>query len=135
MDDRINEVYHGKLMCEETQDILRKRVHWMCSQTTGKRILDIGCSQGTVSILLAREGKEVVGVDIDPESIDYAKSELQEESPSLRGRVSFICSDIFALSADIGEFDNVIIGQVIEHHIQPHLVLEKSISLLDFDDA
>lgn len=73
MNDRLNEVYYGKLMNKETQDILRERVNWMCGQVQGTRVLDVGCSQGIVSILLARQGKEVVGVDIDPESIDYTK--------------------------------------------------------------
>lgn len=43
--DRVNERYYGEINSEESHEATRTRIHWMCREATGKRILDIGCSQ------------------------------------------------------------------------------------------
>lgn len=41
------------------------------------RILDIGCATGHLANALARQGNEVVGIDLDPEMVRRAKSRFQ----------------------------------------------------------
>jgi glycosyltransferase involved in cell wall biosynthesis/SAM-dependent methyltransferase len=40
----------------------------------GKRVLDLGCREGHGSYLLARAGESVVGIDVDENSVQYARS-------------------------------------------------------------
>src|SRR5207342_664659 len=37
-------------------------------------VLDVGCAQGTLALLLAERGHHVTAVDIRPQFLDYAKS-------------------------------------------------------------
>jgi len=46
----------------------------------GTRILDAGCGTGRVGGRLAQSGHTVVGVDVDPALIDYAKSDFPEST-------------------------------------------------------
>ena len=41
----------------------------------GKRICDLGCGQGEVARALARRGAAVVGVDVSPRMLEYARKQ------------------------------------------------------------
>jgi len=82
--DRISERYKGETSSEKGQSMARQRINWMCRQVEGKNVIDIGCSQGIVSILLARQGFEVVGVDIDDKAIEYANADRANEPPEVQ---------------------------------------------------
>lgn len=47
----------------------------MISQPT-QRILEIGCGNGYLSLELAREGHEVIGIDISPDIIEVAERSI-----------------------------------------------------------
>jgi len=111
--DRINQAYNGELG-DETGRKARDRINWMCSQAQGDSVLDIGCSQGITTLLLAREGFKAVGIDISEDAIDYARGEQEKELPSVRERIEFLCTDLAGLDA-AREFDTVILGEVLEH--------------------
>ena len=91
--DKISESYEGTYGAKELTERSRERVHWICSQAKGERILDVGCSQGIVSIILAREGKYVKGLDLCQESIDFANESLEKEDEHTRLHAEFICAD------------------------------------------
>ena len=74
----------------------QRRIHWMCGQVRGRRVLDIGCSQGILGILLAREGHEVTGIDLDAKVIAEARAYLASEPPEVRDRVRLIHGDVAA---------------------------------------
>lgn len=77
-----------------------------------RTILDIGCAQGTLALILAEHGYHVTAVDIRPEFLEYARSRYE------CGDIEFLCAD--ALQMDLGRrFDMVFANQVIEHLIQP----------------
>lgn len=70
------------------------------------RILDVGCATGNISFPLARLGYNIVGIDLNTELIDYAKSKNtfknarfevgDAENLSLEGIFDvIICSEIF----------------------------------------
>lgn len=128
--DQLNEVYYGRKYSPETQQALRDRIHWMCKQARGPMILDVGCSQGIASILLAREGAHVLGVDVDPEAIEYAEAEKKKEPPEVQKRLTFLCMDAADLKS-VGPFSTVLMGQVLEHLINPHRLLTKVWELLE----
>ncbi|MCE5986558.1 methyltransferase domain-containing protein [Pseudomonas sp. LM20] len=127
--DRVMEAYYGKLgdqFMRETQS----RIHWICAQVKGRRILDVGCSQGIVPLLLAREGCLVTGVDTSPQAIEEAKGYLSAEPVHIQQNVTYINSDFLALDTLEVEPDTVVISEVLEHLVRPELFIEKAYDLL-----
>lgn len=126
--DRISEAYFGE-MGEEFAVKTRKRISWICNKVDGNKVLDIGCSQGITSFLLAKEGKEVIGIDVVEQSIEYAKSLLKiDELPKLN--LKFICNDF--IQEEFHEtFNTIILTEVLEHLENPITFIEKAYSLMD----
>lgn len=65
-----------------------------------EKILDLGCGFGRHSLLLAKRGFAVTGVDITPEYIEYAARQAQKDALNAH----FICADIRELIFE-NEFD------------------------------
>ena len=127
--DRINDAYYGKLgqkFMRETQ----QRIHWICSRVHGRSVLDIGCSQGIVPILLAREGIKVVGIDTSPQAIKEANQYLASEPKHVKDRVEFINADF--LSYDFKNLDvkTIVISEVLEHLVNPESFVDAASKLL-----
>jgi 2-polyprenyl-3-methyl-5-hydroxy-6-metoxy-1,4-benzoquinol methylase len=75
-------------------------------------ILDVGCAQGTLALLLAEMGHRVTAVDIRPQFIEYAKTRYTE------GDITFVEGNV--LETDIhGEYDLIFANQIIEHVVYP----------------
>jgi len=130
-DDRVNELYRGEIFNREAQRICRDRIHWMCGQIRGKRVLDIGCSQGIATILAAREGHEVVGVDVEEPAIRFAKKELAQELPVVQERVRLVHADIHELDLGGERFDTVLLGEILEHQTNPRHLFERACQFLN----
>src|SRR5437867_793637 len=90
--DRVAEAYYG-LMGQQFMRETQNRIHRICRQIQGKSVLDVGCSQGIVPILLARDGLKVIGIDSSPKSIDEANHYLAQEPEHVRRNVSFVNTD------------------------------------------
>ena len=131
--DRTSDVYAGTYSTPTFQQHHRMRIHWMCRQARGQRALDVGCSQGISSILLGREGMEMVGVDIEPELIQQAQEALAREPESVRSKVTFIVGDILTSGEELGEFDTIITGEILEHLVHPERVVQRCHELLKDD--
>jgi SAM-dependent methyltransferase len=72
-----------------------------------KRVLDVGCSEGLGTWMLAAECGFARGLDPDEEAIAVARSNWPEE------KAEFVCADF--LKADAGQWDAVVSFDVIEH--------------------
>jgi spore maturation protein CgeB/2-polyprenyl-3-methyl-5-hydroxy-6-metoxy-1,4-benzoquinol methylase len=116
--DRISEVYEGSLWSERLTSIARERIDWMAQQVTGDRILDVGCSQGILSIISARNGHTTTGIDVEPLAIDYARQALKKEPKDVADRIRFQLVSIEKFS-DTEKYDTIYLGEVIEHQKNP----------------
>lgn len=57
---------------------------------TANTILDLGCGHGNDSLRLAREGRQVVGLDISLDALDHARAKAIEENLE----IEFVQADI-----------------------------------------
>lgn len=126
--DKVAEAYYGG-MGDRFARKTRERIHWICSKVQGKHVLDVGCSQGIAEILLAREGKRVVGIDIEEESIAYAKNAILNECDAIKRSVEYRACSIFEFESD-HQFETVILAEVMEHFSSALFLLEKVSNLL-----
>ena len=100
------------------------------------RILDVGCGAGFFSILLAKEGHQVTGIDLTPDMIKNARLLAEEEKVSCEFQV---------MDAENPEFQDETFDVVISRNLTwtlPHVqhayqewirVLKKGGILLNFD--
>ena len=121
--DRITELYNGEIGPPDSQRRARTRIHWLCSRADGERVLDIGCSQGIASMLLAREGRHVTGIDVEHAALEYARAQLEREEPHVAERVSFQFAEAGRLPFEDASFDTVLLGEVLEHQLQPDAIV------------
>ena len=77
---------------------------------SGKRVLDVGCSEGFGTILLAEHAASCLGVDLDAEAIAVANQSVASET------LRFAVMDV--LATDPGRFDAAVTLDVIEHIFQ-----------------
>ena len=128
--DRISQVYLGLQGSAETQATARRRVHWIAAQARGPKVLDVGCSEGILAILLAREGLSVTGVEVNHEALDYARDLLSRENDFVRQRVTLIHSDIAGADLETESFDTVLLGEILEHQFNPEILLAQTLRYL-----
>jgi 2-polyprenyl-6-hydroxyphenyl methylase/3-demethylubiquinone-9 3-methyltransferase len=81
-----------------------------------KEILDVGCAQGTLALLLAECGHDVTAVDLRPAFLDYARSR------HTHGDIRFHAANV--LADDIpGSYDLIYANQIVEHLVHPEQLL------------
>ncbi|WP_075642011.1 class I SAM-dependent methyltransferase [Exiguobacterium indicum] len=126
--DQIRAAYYDQLGGGFGKKV-RARVHWIVRQAKGEHILDIGCSGGVVPILLGREGKHVVGIDVLPEAIIEAKQALLEEPTSVKEKVELHEANVMTYTPDI-QFDTVLMTEVLEHIGEPERFIARAVSFI-----
>jgi len=130
--DRITEKYEGTLG-EAFQKKQQRRISAICDSAIGSRVLDVGCSQGIASVLLARAGYEVIGVDYEEESIAYARNYLEKEDEKTRANLEFVRADFLSYDFGSQQFDTVVMTELLEHVDEPDAFVAKASSLLAQD--
>jgi len=73
---------------------------------TPRKILDLGCGTGNLTMPLARRGYELTGVDLSPEMIEVARA----KADSMRENISFRVADVRNFDMSGISFDTVISG-------------------------
>lgn len=81
------------------------------------RVLDVGCAQGTLGLLLAESGYAVTLVDVRPEAIAYARERHE------RGDVEFVVGRLTSDRPARNDFDAVVCAEVLEHVVRPSELL------------
>ena len=77
----------------------------------GMTILDAGCGEGTLSILMARKGARVTGCDISKPNVTQCNMRAKEQNVE----VDFCVGDAEDLPFDNDSFDLVVSSHVLEH--------------------
>lgn len=89
------------------------------------RVLDAGCGSGyAVTRFLPRRGDRVVGIDLYAPSIDYGQRNFGGEE------LRFVCADLATLPYGEGQYDVVVLADVLEHIDDPLAVLSAAAARL-----
>ena len=94
----------------------------------GKSVLDVGGGYGGMMISMAEQGAHVMGVEIDPERARMGKQRLAEIGIECDYREADICDPV--ARGNIGPFDVITCQDVIEHVMDPTLMIQTMSSLL-----
>lgn len=88
----------------------------IASKKPNSRVLDLGCAQATLALLLAESGHRVTAVDLRNEFLEYAKSRYES------GDIEFVQGNALEFSSGV-QFDLVFANQIIEHTIYPEQLM------------
>jgi len=91
---------------------------------TPLRILDVGCAQATLALMLAEKGHRVTAVDLRTEFVEYAK--MRHTS----GDITFVVGDALEFESD-QKFDFIFANQIVEHLVYPEKFLSGLGALLE----
>ncbi len=89
-------------------------VRWLGVPREG-RWLDVGCGTGALSRTILETGfpKEVVGLDLSPNYIEYARHHIIDK------RLRFMLGDALALSSSADQYDAVVSGLALNFMAEP----------------
>lgn len=115
-------------------DLARPRYRWYRTRLkailrairhfgSGRRVLDLGCAQANLAILLAEEGFLVTAVDLNFEFLRYARIKAED------GDIRFVAASA-AEPPFKPVFDIVVLGELLEHCAHPRRILKTAASLL-----
>ncbi|MCU1347115.1 MAG: hypothetical protein JWO56_145 [Acidobacteria bacterium] len=118
----IVEIYHNDMRELWDRDIERHSYNsyqyqlevyrGLVDQYGARTVLDVGCAQATLAMLLAEGGTQVVAVDIRQPFLDYAMTRYEH------GNLRLVAANIVDRPA-LGTFDLVFGNQIIEHLVYP----------------
>ncbi len=86
----------------------------LMGRLSGKSVLDVGCGDGSNSVLLAQLGASVTGIDVSPKAIDLAWK--RAEVNGVKDSVRFLCAPLETADLTQSSFD-IIWGDFILHHL------------------
>jgi len=79
-------------------------------------IVEVGCGNSYLSFGLARDGHEVIGIDVSPDSIKVAeRSSAAHPHPPGFGSLRYLCTDVNTWQAAEARFDCVIFNRALQH--------------------
>ncbi len=120
----LNEIKHGKYLIEhgagETWNWetpagklrWKRRVEMLKENLEpGTKVLELGCGTGYFTRELVDTGAEITAIDISPDLLEVARSEIQA------GNVEFIVDNAYEISFEDETFDHVI-GSSVLHHLE-----------------
>ncbi|GGA88875.1 hypothetical protein GCM10008015_31770 [Flavobacterium palustre] len=96
--------------------------------TIDKIVLDIASGEGYGSFLLSKTANKVYGVDIDENSINYAKAKYGKSE-----NINFLVGSTDAIPLDDNSVDIVVSFETLEHHDKHDLMMQEIVRVLKKD--
>jgi 2-polyprenyl-6-hydroxyphenyl methylase/3-demethylubiquinone-9 3-methyltransferase len=115
---------------EQTEAKVKDHMHWMLEASKGETVLDVGCTDGLLSVMLAREGKHVVGMDVEGRGIEAARKRAAKEEAPVKKHLEFI-HDHFASYSFKRKFDVIILNESFKEVRDKDRYIEKAMKNLN----
>ncbi len=115
----------GTLRQVVRQEVVARQLAVHLPEAPPRRVLDVGCGQGTQALRLARRGHHVVGLDSSVQLLGDFRRALETEAPEVRERVRVLhgaaekLADLFAPAS----FDAVLCHGVLMYFDDPRPLL------------
>lgn len=77
-----------------------------------KKVLDLGCGSGWLSIFISKYGFDVTGIDASKAAIDLGKAWTSEDNIT---NINFLVGDLLNLPFKENSFDAIVCNSVMEH--------------------
>lgn len=90
-----------------------------------QRIVEVGCGNGYLTLELARDGHDVIGLDVSEEILDIAR-----RTQAGSGTLDYICQDFQKWQAAASSFDIVIFNRTLHHISDLQQAMAKAKSIL-----
>jgi ArsR family transcriptional regulator len=124
---KLREATAGDSEIDEDDRFLRKALVELTVATPLGDLLDIGCGQGRLLKLLASRAHRVIGVDVDPDARRLARAALLLAGAP---NCSLRQGDMYSLPFSDGEFDTIILDDVLAEAERPVAAVEEARRLL-----
>jgi SAM-dependent methyltransferase len=95
--------------CLKTLDVIVQKLREL-SEWKGNRLLDVGCGEGSFTLRLGRDYKEVWGIDVQPRHIDEFRKKIDGKQNYYTKIMSASCMDF-----PDSYFDAVLTIETLEH--------------------
>jgi S-adenosylmethionine-dependent methyltransferase len=116
----------GTLRQVVRQEVVARQLAQCLADLPPRRVLDIGCGQGTQALLLARRGHVVTGLDASARLLDDFRAALAAEPAEVGDRVRLVRGDVDAMTELFApsSFDVVLCQGVLMYFVDPDPLLD-----------
>jgi S-adenosylmethionine-dependent methyltransferase len=116
----------GTLRQAVRQELVSRQLAGHITGRPGRRVLDIGCGQGSQLLVLARRGHLVTGLDSSGTLLSDLARALRAERPAVRDRVRLVQADALRAAAvfESATFDVVLCHGVLMYLADPDPLLD-----------
>jgi ubiquinone/menaquinone biosynthesis C-methylase UbiE len=126
-----NEIEHGKFLLKNNAGEIwnwesaagklrwKRRVKMLCDNLSkDKSVLELGCGTGYFTKELTKTKAKITAIDISPELMEYAKSQIKSEN------IEFLLENAYSMGFEDSTFD-VVLGSSVLHHLEIDLALKE----------
>lgn len=105
------------------------RYNWIlkkCGEMVGKKVLDLGCGDGALTFLLAKNQADVVGLDNEPLGVSFAREQLAKYDSQKKLKYEIREASVYKIPFADDFFDIIVNCEVIEHLENPEAMLKEA---------